>query len=344
MKKKLLAICVPPKYGGQGRPFIDWLIACEELNRLGPGFFLNRAVVHSSSGELLHIIRNGAEEVKRKYVPAFVNGEAVCAEAMVEPEAGSAVTDLQTNAVASGEEYIINGIKRWVGLASSADVYYTWTRFDNTPGSRGIGIILVDKNAPGLSFGKDQDFWGIQTGFRKDIIFRDCRVSKGNLLSAPGNFRELMSHFNIFRLQNAATCLGIAAGALDVAVAYSQRRKQFGKPLCEFQMVQSHLANMVMKVEAARWLVYRAATMVEDGMAPPLPTSIAKSYCSMIAVEVCDTACQILGAFGFSRESDTEWRYRWARILGPVGAGTIEIQKIRIASELLGRRFDQRAR
>jgi alkylation response protein AidB-like acyl-CoA dehydrogenase len=101
---------------------------------------------------------------------------------------------------------------------------------------------------------------------------------------------------------------------------------------------------MVMKVEAARWLVYRAATLVEDGMVPPLPTSIAKGYCSIIAVEVCDAACQILGAFGFTRESDTEWRYRWARILGPVGAGAIEIQKVRIVSELLGRRFDQRAR
>jgi len=147
-------------------------------------------------------------------------------------------------------------------------------------GARGIFIVLVDKDSPGLSYGKDWGFWGVYQGLRHDLIFKDCRIPASNLLVDAGQFDKVMMAFNTFRLQNSARTLGMGEGALDAALKWSQKRTQFGKPLCEFQMIQGRLADMAMKIEAARWLLYRAASKGIGEEAPPLETSIAKGYCN----------------------------------------------------------------
>jgi len=340
-ERGLLGMTVPKEWGGQGRSLLDYLIGVEHATRYGPGMYLSYLMSFTANGEVLQVLHHGTDEAKNKYLRDLVKYRKVLGLGMVEPGAGSALTDITTSAKLDGDYYILNGQKRWVGYGGEADVYYTLVREPRTVGARGIFVLLVDKDSPGLSYGKDWGFWGVYQGLRRDLIFNNCRVPKENLLMKPGQFGTVMMAFNTFRLQNAARTLGIGGGALDDAVMWSQKRRQFGKLLCEFQMIQSRLADMVMKIEAARLLLYRAASRGMGEEAPPLDTSIAKEYCNQAAISVCDSACHILGAYGFVRESDTEWRYRQARVMA-IATGTTEMQKVRIVSELLGRRFNQR--
>ena len=340
-RRGLLGMTVPKEWGGQGKSLLDYLIGVEHALRYGPGMYLSYLMSYTANGEVLQILHEGTEEAKNKYLRDLVKYRKVLGLALVEAGAGSALTDITTTARLDGDHYILNGQKRWVGYGGEADLYYTLVREPGTRGARGTFIVLVDKDSPGLSYGKDWGFWGVYQGLRHDLIFKNCRVPKENLLVTAGRFGEVMMAFNTFRLQNAARTLGMAEGALDAAISWSQKRRQFGKPLCEFQMIQSRLADMAMEVEAARLLLYRAASRGMGREAPPLDTSIAKEYCNQVAIKVCDSACHIHGAYGFIRESDTEWRYRQARVMA-IATGTTEMQKVRIVSELLGRRFNQR--
>jgi butyryl-CoA dehydrogenase len=340
-ERGLLGLCIPEEWGGQGRSPLDYLIGVEHATRHSIGMYLSYLLSYTSNGEVMQIGLYGTEEAKKKYLFDTVKYNKVLGLGMVEPNAGSALTDLTTTAEDKGDHYVVNGIKRFVGYGGEADFYYTWVREPGTVGGRGIFIILIDKDSPGLLYGKDWGFCGVYQGLRHDLIFKDCIVPKENLLIGPGKLRTVMGAFNTFRLQNAARTLGFAEGALDDAIQWSLHRKQFGKPICEFQMIQDKLAEMAMKVEAARLLLYRAASRAEAESAPPLDTSIAKAYCNEIAIDVCDKACNILGGYGWLRESDTEWRSRQAHIMA-IATGTAEMQRVRIASELLGRRFDQR--
>lgn len=340
-ERGLVGICIPKEWGGQGKSFLDYIIAMEHSCKYGPGLYLSYLINLSSSGHIMQVIDYGSDEAKEKYVRQSVNLEKLFGLAMVEGGAGSAVTDIETTAVLDGDYYIVNGEKRWVGYGGYADAYYTWVREPGTIGPRGIFVLLIDKDSPGLQYGKDRGFWGIYQGHRHDLILKDCRVPKENIIIGSGQLRTVLGAFNTMRLQNAARTQGMAAGALDAAIRHSQTRKQFGKPICEFQLMQAKLADMAMKVEAGQLLLYKAAAKATAGMADPLPTSLAKEYCNQIAISVCDDACQIHGAYGFVRESDTEWRYRQARVFS-LATGTSEMQRVRIASELLGRRFDQR--
>jgi len=335
----LLGLTIPEEHGGQGRPFIDLILAMEEFCKYAPRNYIATYIVDSSFVPSA-LIAFEREELKRKYLRPLIDVEMICAEAISEPEGGSAVSDFKTDAILEGDHYVVNGVKRWANHGGIADLYYCYVRFNNVPGSKGIGTLLIEKDSAGLSIGKDWGFWGVNTGERHDILFKDCRVPKENMITGEGEFRRLMSHFNTFRLQNAACCLGYAQGALNEAIEYSQHRKQFGKPICEFQMMQNMLADMIIKVESARWLIYRAAVNAEAGVAQPLETSIAKAFANTTAVEVCDAACSVHGAYGFTRDFPVEWMYRHARGMA-LAAGTIEMQKIRIVSEKLNRRFKQ---
>ncbi len=335
----LLGLTLPTEYGGQGRPFIDLVLAVKECCQYAPRNYIATYIVDSVFVPSA-IIAFEREELKQKYLRPLIDGEIVCAEAISEPEGGSAVTHFRTNAILEDNYYVVNGMKRWANHGGTGDLYYCYVRLNNVPGARGIGTLLIEAGTPGLSFGKDWGFWGVETGERRDILFENCRVPKENLLTGEGEFSKLMTHFNTFRLQNAACCLGYAQGALNEAIDYAQHREQFGRPICEFQMVQNMLADMIMKVESARWLTYRAAVNAEAGAASPLETSVAKAFTNLAAIEVCDNACNVLGAYGFTRGFPTEWMYRHARTMA-LAAGTIEMQKIRIVSEKLNRRFRQ---
>jgi len=288
----------------------------------------------------VQVARYASPETKKKYLPRLLKGMKL-GLAMAEVEAGSGLTDLKTTARLDGDYYILNGEKRWVGYGGAADVYYTWVREPGTVGGRGIFVLLVDANSPGLHYGKDRGFFGVYQGYRHDLIFKDCRVPKENLLIGPDKLRVVMGAFNTFRLQNAARSQGLAEGALDTAIEYSQTRHQFGRPICEFQMIQKLLSDMIIKVEAGRWLLYKAAVEADTEQAPPLSTSIAKAYCNQMAIEVTTDAMHVLGAYGQTRESDTEWRFRQASLFATATA-TKEMMTIRIVTEKLGRKFSQR--
>ncbi|MFC1940461.1 acyl-CoA dehydrogenase family protein [Chloroflexota bacterium] len=309
-ENKLLGLGIPEEYGGIGGPFLNILLAAEEFCTHAPRNYLAAHVIDSSAaGVVMHFLDIKKENLKKRFVPKIINRELKLGLSMAEPLAGSALTDLTTTATEDGDHYILNGIKRWGIWGGVADFYYVYARLGNIPGGRGIMTFIVDKDTPGISFGRDWGFWGVDTGCRRDVIFRDCRVPKENVVTEAGELGKALARFNSGRLQDAACTLGYARGSLDDAIAYSKERMQFGKPLCEFQMIQDMLADMVMKVEASRGLIYRAGATVKSGTASPLLTSIAKAYCNQAAVEVCDRACQIYGACGFVRGFPVEWRY-----------------------------------
>jgi butyryl-CoA dehydrogenase len=339
LEHQLLGLSVPEAYGGQGRPFLDLVLVLEEFGRCAPP--LNWLMVSSSGGPVQILIALGSDFIKQEYLPRVIRGEMGCAVAMTEPEAGSATTDLATRAVLDGDDYVINGTKVFVGGSGSSELYVVYARLADRPGAAGIGALLVERDAPGLVFGKDSGLVGQRVATRREMIFRDCRVPRRNLVVQPGQFAGLMGAFNTERLQNSAWTLGMAQAAFEAALEYSQRRQQFGRPLCDFQMIQERLADMAVQLEAGRLLIYRAAAAVRDGSAPALASSIAKTFISEAGPRIIDTAIQIHGAYGLTRDLPLERLWRDARGMS-IAAGTAQINKVRIVSELTGRRFNQR--
>jgi len=335
----LLGLCLPVEYGGQGRSAFEAILAIEELARVS--HLCASPVFESNVGPVKVIEQFGTEEQKRRYIPPICRGESMISVAMTEPEAGSALTDLVTRAVLDGDHYIVNGQKRFISGGGESDVYVVYVRLSEQKGAKGIGGLIIEKGTPGFSFGKQEQFMGLRGMASCDLYFDNCRVPKENLVVKEGEFRKLMLAFDLERCGNATMCLGIAQGALEAAMEYSQQRKQWGKDICEFQAVQFMLAEMAMKVEAARLLIYRAAVNAGVGLPSPLEASLAKCFANQMVREVTAMAVQIHGGYGYSKEYPVERMMRDGWGWGIAG-GTIEIQKITIASQLLGRRFDQR--
>jgi butyryl-CoA dehydrogenase len=212
----------------------------------------------------------------------------------------------------------------------------------DAPGAAGIGAVYVEKDSPGLTFGAPEQLLGFRGVPSADMFFDAVRVPQDNLIVPAGGFKKLMEAFDLERCGNATMCLGIAAGALEDALQYVQEREQFGKPIVDFQAVQLKLADMAMKVEAARLLIYRAAQNASQALPSMLESSVAKCFANQMVREVCGTALQLLGAYGYSTQFPMEQRLRDGWGWGIAG-GTIDIQMINIASALVGRRFNQRA-
>jgi butyryl-CoA dehydrogenase len=263
------------------------------------------------------------------------------AVAMTEPGAGSALTDLTTRAVLKGDHYVINGQKRFISGGGHSHWYMVYVRMSDQKGHKGIGGIVVEKESPGLTFGKQEQFMGLHGMASCDLIFEDCLVPRENLIIPEGGFARLMQAFDVERCGNATQSLGIAWGALEAAKKYSQERIAFGKPICEFQAVQFLLADMAMKVEAARLLIYRAAVNAGNGLPSVFESSVAKCFSNEMAKEVTDMALQVFGGYGYSKEYPIERMLRDSRGW-PVAGGTVQMQRINIAGAMLGRRFNQR--
>ena len=335
----LLGLPISVKYGGQGRTAFEALLAIEELARVS--IIAAGPIFESSVGPVRVIEQFGTEEQKQRYIPAVCRGECLIAVGMTEPEAGSALTDLSTRAVLKGDHYVVNGMKRFITGGGRSDVYVVYVRLSDQKGAKGIGGLLIEKGTPGFSFGKQEQFMGMRGMPSCDLIFEDCHVPKNNLVIKEGDFRKLMTAFDLERCGNATMCLGIAQGALEEALSYSQQRKQWGKDICEFQAVQFMLADMALKVEASRLLIYRAAVNAAAGLPIPLEANMAKCFANQMAREVTGMAMQIHGGYGYSKDYPVERMMRDAWGWGLAG-GTLEIQKITMASMLLHRRFDQR--
>ncbi len=335
-----LGINIAPEYDGLGLGNLEALLVIEEFAKVSSAVAF--PIFESSVGPVRAIEHFASEDLKRRVLPAVCRGELVVAVAMSEPDAGSALTDLKTTAFVEGDSIVINGQKRWSSGSGHSGGYVVYCRMSDAPGAAGIGAVYVAKDMPGLTFGAPEQLLGFRGVPSADMFFDAVRVPQDNVIVPAGGFKQLMEAFDLERCGNATMCLGIAAGALEDALLYVQEREQFGKPIVDFQAVQLKLADMTMKVEAARLLIYRAAQNASQALPSMLESSVAKCFANQMVREVCGTALQLLGAYGYSTQFPMEQRLRDGWGWGIAG-GTIDIQMINIASALVGRRFNQRA-
>ncbi|MEQ9560200.1 MAG: acyl-CoA dehydrogenase family protein, partial [Rhodospirillales bacterium] len=259
-----LGVNVSEDMGGLGLGNLEALIVLEEFAKVSPAVAF--PIFESSVGPVRAVEHFANADLAKQIVPKVCSGEMVVAVAMSEPEAGSALTDLKTRAEISGVRIVLNGQKRWCSGGGHADAYVVYCKLSDAPGAKGIGAVLVEKGAKGLSFGARERLMGFRGVPSADIFFDNVEVPEANLIVPAGGFKQLMEAFDLERCGNATMCLGIAQSALDEALAYVQERKQFGKPLVEFQAVQMKLAEMALRCEASRLLIWRAAQNAADGL------------------------------------------------------------------------------
>jgi len=328
-----LGINVAERYGGLGLGNVEALIVIEELAKISGAVAF--PVFESCVGPVRAIEHFGSESLKERVIPAVCRGEKMVAVSMSEPNAGSALTDLTTRGELRGDSVVLNGTKRWCSGGGHADGYVVYCRLSDDPGPRGIGAVYVEKDTAGMTFGARERLMGFRGVPSSDIYFDNCAVPADNIVVPAGGFKKLMEAFDLERCGNATMALAQASGALDDVLAYVQERKQFGKPIVEFQAVQIKLAEMRMRVDAARLLIWRAAANAEKGLPSILDSSVAKCFANEIAREVCGHG------YGYSREYPMERRLRDAWGWGIAG-GAIDIQKVNIAAAMVGKRFDQR--
>lgn len=348
MDAGLLRRTAPAEYGGEGAPFMDMVILLEELAKVNATAAAFIQLGSNFPTEFLG--RLGSDRLREKYLPGVIDGRHIITQGLSEPNAGSALTDLETTAVAHGDDYIVNGLKHYITYGFAATSLVTFARFHpDAKGGRGIGAILVDSDTPGYRVVRKQPNLSAPNGCESVIELKDCRVPAENVL-VMGNrddsdgFATLMTAYNSQRVGNATICLGVAQHALQLAVAHAKQRIQFGRPICEFQIIQHYIADMAVKIEAARWLVYRAAVQSQSskfGLPTGDDAAYAKCMANQMVFEVTDRALQVFGGAGYVDNSEIGKLFLFARGESIAG-GTIEMQKNLIASSVLGRKFDQR--
>lgn len=332
-KLGLLGIIIPEEYGGAGFDYISLAIAIEEISRACASTGVIVAVNNSLVG--YPIMQFGSEEQKKKYLPLLCNAEKLGAFGLTEPNAGSDVAAMESTARLDGDTYILNGTKRFITNAGEAGIYVVFAYTNKELKHKGISTFIVERDIPGFSLGKHEDLMGIRATANCELIFEDVRIPKESLLGKEGEgFKICMNTLDVSRIDIGAQAVGIAQSALDEAVRYSKERKAFGQPICNFQMVQSMLAEMATEIQAARMLVYFAGHCKNKGMTRfSLESAMAKYYGASMAVDVARKAVQIHGGYGYTKDYPIERIYRDAKIL-ELYEGTSEIQKIVIAREL----------
>ena len=334
-----LGINVDEELGGLGLGNLEALLVLEEFAKVSSAIAF--PIFESSVGPVKAIESFADDDLKRRVIPEVCKGNMVIAISMSEPDAGTALTDLKTSAEIKGGKIIINGSKRWCSGGGHSGGYVVYCRFSEDRGAKGIGAVFVEKGRPGVSFGEQEKLMGFRGVPSADIFFDAVEVPFANIIVAAGGFSKLMEAFDLERCGNATMALGQAAGALEEVTEYVQLREQFGRPIVEFQAVQLRLAEMAMRVEAARLLIHRAAVNSEKGLPSIYESSLAKCFANEIAREVTGHAVQLMGGYGYSKEYPMERRLRDSWGWGIAG-GTIDIQKVNIASAIVGRRFNQR--
>jgi alkylation response protein AidB-like acyl-CoA dehydrogenase len=335
----LLGMTLSTEYGGQGQGALTAVLAIEELAKYSP--MIAAPVFESNVGPVRVVDMFGTPDQKEKIVRGVINGDMSVSVCMTEPEAGCDLTNLSTTVVEDGEDFVLNGRKVFITGGGEASHYLVYTRFGDITGYKGIGAVLAEKGMPGFSFGPQEDLMGLCGMPSCDLIFEDVRIPRENVVLRAGEFKNLMLTFDIERCGNAAMCLGVAGGALEEARQYAMRRECFGRPICEFQDIQFRIADMAMKLDAARLLVYRAASGAGGGLPSIYEASLAKCFANEMVVEVTSSAAQVFGGYGYSREFPVERMVRDARAWWVAG-GTTSMLRQTIASVLFGRRFDQR--
>jgi alkylation response protein AidB-like acyl-CoA dehydrogenase len=329
----MFGLFIPEEYGGLGTNVMNLCLATEEFSRACGGI----AVCYAASAlGTFPIVLFGNDEQKKKYLPDLAKGKKVAAFAITEPEAGSDAGATKTTAKKEGDYYILNGLKHFITNGGDAETYVVVAMTDKTKGARGASAFIVEKGTPGFTFGKKEDKFGIRASSTRELIFTDCKVPVKNLLSKEGmGFIITMKTFDMSRPGVAAQALGIAQGALELAVKYAKQRVQFGKPISSFQGIQWMLADMATEVEAARALVYSTARMVDAGIKDVAKASaMSKMYASDVAMKVTVDALQIFGGYGYMKDYPIEKYVRDAKIT-QIYEGTNQIQRGIIALQII---------
>ncbi len=334
-----MGINLPSAYGGAGLGHFEAVLILEELAKISVAVAF--PVFEASFGPALAIAHFAPKALQQRILPQVCSGEMVVAISMSEPNAGTALTDLKTRGKLSGDKIILNGSKRWCSGGGHADAYVVYCRLSNDPGAKGIGAVLVEKGSQGFTFGAPESHMGWRGIASADMFFDNVEVPVENIIVPAGGFKKLMEAFDLERCGNTTMSLACGQSAFDYALDYVQEREQFGKPIIEFQAVQLQIAQMKMKLDAARLLLYRAVNNAEQSLPSIADSSIAKCYANEIAREVAGAAVQLMGGYGYSKSYPMEQKMRDAWGWGIAG-GSIDIQKVNIAAALTGKRFNQR--
>src|SRR4051812_39024431 len=330
----LMGIPFPEEYGGSGGDTISYAIGVEEISRADGSLGLTLAAHTSLGASPFYLF--GTPEQKKKYLPPLASGEMIGAFGLTEAHAGSDAGGTKTVAVRDGDEWVINGSKLYMTSGRIAGVMVITAKTDpEATGSRGITSFIVENPSDGLSFGKDEDKMGLRSSITSPVFFENVRVPDENVLGAPDlGFRQFLEILDGGRISIGAMAVGLGQAALDAALKYSNERIQFGHPISNFQAVQFMLADMAMKLEAARLLVYQAAWLKDHGKQFVKEAAMAKLFASEVGEECCHKAIQVHGGFGYITEAHVERYYRDVR-LTEIGEGTSEIQRLVIAREVL---------
>ncbi len=331
----LMGITIAENDGGQGGSLMDAVIAIETVASACPR---SADVVQAGNfGPIRVLAEYGSAMHKERYLRPLLAGEALISVGMTEPEAGSAVTDLQTTASVDGADFRVNGTKVFTTHSADANLYLAYVRFG--PGVGGIGSVLIDTKAEGVRFGARSRFMSGEDWAQ--VYFENVRVTADMVVLGPGGFKKQIAGFNVERIGNTARSLALGRYAYERARAWALQRKQFGRLLCEFQGLQWKFADMKMKLDAGQLLLYRAAANADRGFPSAEETAIAKAFCNQAGFEIASEALQVMGGLGYSQEELVEYCMRRCRGW-MIAGGSVEILKNRIAESVFERSFSQR--
>ena len=331
----LMGIALQESDGGMGGTLVDAIIAIQAVAEACPR---SADVIQAGNfGPVRTFAEFATPDQKALYLGPILRGESVISLGMTEPEAGSAVTELQTSATPDGEGYLVNGTKIFGTHSAEAEVFLVYLRFG--PGLDGIGSVLIEKGTPGFTIGKPSAFMNGEDWAQ--LYFDNVRVPATNVLLGAGGFRQQIAGFNVERLGNSARAVAVGRHAFNLARDHAAGRRQFGRPLAEFQGIQWKFADMAVRLEAAQLMLMRAAVNAGDGLPSAQDTTLAKLACNEAGYFAANEALQIMGGLGFSEESTVQYALRRTRGW-MIAGGSIEILKNRIAEGVFGRSFSQR--
>jgi len=330
----LMGLKIPTEYGGLG---LDWTTLGLVTEQLGYfDFNVSMSLYSQTSLQAIPLLEWGSEAQKRKYVPAIAKGEIIGSHAVVEPNAGSDPTAIETKAVKSGEEWILNGNKTWISNATVADFTIVVAQTDKEKGPKGLTSFIVDKGTPGYSAMKLEHKLGLRSSDTGQLFFRDCRIPDSNRLGGLGmGLRVALGGIEHTRFGIAISAVGVLQACIDACVKYCTERSQFGKPIASFQLVQERIAEMVVDCEAARWLAYRLVYLKDKGVPHSRETAITKYFCSEAAIKAARQAIELHGAYGYTDDFPVERFYR-DMISNHLVGGTANIQKLIIGNFATG--------
>jgi butyryl-CoA dehydrogenase len=329
----MFGLFIPEEYGGLGKGALELCIAVEELSRACLGVSTSYA---ANALGTYPILLFGTEEQKKKYLPDIASGRKLVAFGLTEANAGSDAAGIQTTAIKSGTEYVLNGTKQWITNGGEADIYTVIAMTDKSRGARGASALIVEKGTPGFTFGKKEKKMGIRASATCELVFDECRIPKDNVLGRDGmGFIVAMKTLDQSRTGVGAQGVGVAQGAFEEAANFARTRVQFEKPIISFQAIQHMLADMAIQIEAARSLVYSVARYVDSGAKEITKASaIAKTFATDVAMKVTTDALQVMGGSGYMRDYPVEKMMRDAKIL-QIYEGTNQIQRNVICQSLI---------